>query len=156
MAISAKEYQKRLQLVANPSWLENEVAEIVRSDEKTLKERKEFEFTRGLRPDGTKIGQYSKTDEGQSYADFKFQRNPLAGFGYVDLLLTRQFFNSMILRPRYRRAFIFDATDDKRDGIISKYGIDVLGISQEYFEERQTMIYKLALVYAIKKRANIG
>lgn len=136
--------------------MEQTVQEIVLSDQKTLKERKETEFTHGERPDGNKIGRYSQSDEGQSYADFKYQRNPLAGFGNVDLLLTRSFFNSLFLQPYRRRAFIFNGRDEKTNDLIGKYGIDILGISQEYFEQRQKDIYRIALVYNIKKTANIG
>lgn len=125
------------------------------SDQKNLKEEKHREFLYGERPDGTKIGRYSQSDEGQSYADFKYQRNPLAGFGNVDLLLTRSFFNSLFLQPYRRRAFIFKGNDVKTNDLIRKYGIDILGISQEYFDQRQSEIYRLVLVYNIKRYANI-
>jgi len=129
--------------------------EIILSDQKNLKEEKHNEFLRGEKPDGNKIGRYSLSDEGQNYADFKNQVNPLAGFGNVDLLLTRRFFNSMFVTPYYKGAYIFDAKDEKRNLLIAKYGLDIMGISQEYFDKRQKEIYSIALIYNIKKYAKI-
>ena len=53
MRVSAKQMLSRLQIVAQKSWLENQVRQIVLSDQKNLKEEKINEFEQGLRPAAT-------------------------------------------------------------------------------------------------------
>lgn len=129
--------------------LEEIVQKIVLSDEQALKERKEFEFTRGLRPNNTKIGVYRDPE----YAIFKDNINPL-GNGYVDLMLTRSFLNKMRVQRDVKNEFIFNSSDYKQDMLLGKYGGDILKINQEWFEKRQIEIYKFRLVFDIKKILN--
>lgn len=146
--ISAKQMQSRLQQVANQRWLENQVHEIILSDQDKLKERKVNEFTRGQRPDGERIGEYRNAE----YGIFKAQINPLAN-GYVDLLLTRSFTRKMFLR-KFGQGYLFNSSDNKTGNLIGKYGIDIMGINQEWFNERQKNIYKYILLFDISKILN--
>jgi hypothetical protein len=120
------------------------------SDEKVLKERKLSELTRGERPSGDKIGVYKDAE----YAIFKDRINPFAD-GYVDLLLTRSFYNKMFLK-NYGREYIFNSSDSKTGNLIGKYGLDIMGINQAWFEQRQRDIYRLTLVQMIKINNKIG
>lgn len=149
MAISVATMQKRVQSLIQGNQIEEIVKKIVLSDEQALKERKEWEFSRGLRPNNTKIGTYKD----EEYADFKRQINPLGG-GNVDLLLTRSFLNKMSVQVDVGREFIFNSSDSKRDSLLGKYGGDILKINQQWFEDRQTQIYKFRLVFDIKKILN--
>lgn len=119
------------------------------SDQKALKEKKVSEFTKGERPDGNKIGRYSDPE----YAYFKSQINPLAGFGNVDLLLTRQFTGKMFVKP-YAAGYIFDTTDEKRGNLLGKYGIEIMGLNQDWFTQRQKDIYKNVLLFDISRILN--
>lgn len=141
--------QKRVQSLIQGNQIEELVKKIVLSDEQALKERKEWEFTRGLRPNNSKIGDYRDPE----YAYFKQTVNPL-GNGNVDLLLTRSFFNKMKVKQDFGKEFVFDSTDSKQDSLAGKYGYDILKINQEWFEKRQTEIYKFRLVFDIKKILN--
>jgi hypothetical protein len=147
-AISAKQMQSRLQQIATKSWLENQVQQIVLSDNEKLKEQKIKEFTKGERPNGEKIGEYRSAE----YAIFKQHINPLAN-GYVDLLLTRQFSSKLFVRP-FANGFMFNSTDKKTSSLIGKYGIDILGLNQDFFNQRQKNIYKPVLDFEISRILN--
>ena len=122
--------------------------EIILSDQDKLKERKVSEFTRGQRPNGDRIGEYRNPE----YGIFKAQINPLAN-GYVDLLLTRSFTNKMFLTKR-SSGYLFNSSDNKTGNLIGKYGIDIMGINQEWFNERQKNIYKYILLFDISRILN--
>ena len=144
MGISAKQYQMRLQPILNSQTMEDLVKNIIVSDQKTLKEEKISEFEHGLKPDGKRIGQYRDL----FYAQIKERMNPLAG-GYVDLLLTRSFSNKMFLIGNNRK-FIFDSSDSKTPNLKAKYGLEIMSISQQWFDTRQSNIYRLVLQQQIK------
>jgi hypothetical protein len=124
------------------------VNEIILSDQDKLKERKVSEFTRGQRPNGERIGEYRSPE----YGIFKAQINPLAN-GYVDLLLTRSFTRKMFLTKR-SSGYLFNSSDNKTGNLIGKYGIDIMGINQEWFNERQKNIYKYILLFDISRILN--
>ena len=120
------------------------------SDQRALKEEKINEFEQGLRPDGSKIGTYRDAE----YAIFKQSINPRAG-GDVDLLLSRRTANSMFVRKgQSDRGYIFGITDTHN--LIGRYGQDILGIDQDWFNKRQKEIYRITLVFQIKKNYNIA
>ncbi len=125
--------------------------EIVLSDQESLKERKIEEFTKGERPDGRKIGKYRSGE----YADFKHQINPRAGFGYIDLILSRSFVGKMFVRPFIRGSFRLDSTDSKTGNLLGKYGGEIMSINQDWFDKRQKEIYRFVLIQKIKKFAQI-
>lgn len=147
MGISAKQYQQRLQPILNQSTMESLVQKIVLSDRERLKEEKINEFQRGLRPDNKRIGGYQNGE----YANEKNQMNPLAGFGNVDLIYSGSFVSKLFLKSNNPRLFIFDSTDTKRDNLVGKYGLDILGINQDWFNKRQSEIYRLVLQQQIKQ-----
>lgn len=150
MSISVKEYQSRLSQVLNQSTIESLVSEIVLSDQTKLKAEKINEFTKGERPDESIIGTYQDAD----YAFFKHAINPMAN-GNVDLMLSRSFVNKMFVK-NFSNGFIFDSTDSKTGALIGKYGLDIMGLNQEWFNKRQNDIYRLTLVFTIKKKYKIA
>lgn len=150
MGISPAEYLKRLQPMLNLEAIKSITQKIILSDQSNLKAEKVNEFEQGLRPDGEKIGTYRNAD----YAIDKFNINPRAG-GYVDLLLTRSFANKMFITPT-QKGFIFNSSDSKTGNLIGKYGLDIMGLNQEWFTKRQNEVYRLTLVYQIKKQLRIG
>lgn len=119
--------------------------------DKTLKTEKINEFESGTRPDGSRIGQYRSS----VYRDFKQRINPKAS-GTVDLILTGQFTQGLYLTSRFQRAFIFESRDKKSEDLKGKYGIDIMGINEEFFYNKQKFDYAPLLVIEIKKYANIG
>ena len=145
-AISAKQMLLRLQPIATEQWLKNQVQEIVLSDQEKLKEQKVNEWEQGLRPDGKKIGEYKDPE----YAIFKDHINPRAN-GYVDLLLTRQTAKTLFVRP-YASGFIFNMNDTHN--LVGRYGFDILGLNQDWFNQRQKNIYKHILQFEIGKILN--
>ena len=148
MPVSAKQMQKRLQPVANTYWIQQEVQKIVERDNLNLVEQKKTEFERGLRPDGTLIGDYRS----ESYRIFKQSLNPLAG-GHVDLMLTKAFISSMFVKP-FGKGYIFDASNNKTDKLKGQYGLDIMGLNQEWFNQRQREVYRDLLIEKIKNQLN--
>jgi len=150
MAISPAEYQKRLQPLLNLQKIQSIMDEIVLSDQKPLKEEKINEFEQGLRPNGERIGFYRNPE----YAIFKQQLNPKAD-GTVDLLLSRRTASTLFVHKGNKKgSYIFGMTDTHN--LVPKYGRDILGINQAWFEKRQNDIYRLTLVFNIKKQFKIG
>jgi hypothetical protein len=121
----------------------------VLSDNANLKQRKIDEFTLGQLPDGSRIGTYKDAD----YYFFKREINPFAD-GYVDLMVTRKFVNSMNVNPFTKGTYLFKANDPNNLG--DRYGIDIFGINQEWFAKRQTEIYIYPLLRQIKQYAKIS
>jgi hypothetical protein len=148
--ISAAEYLRRIQTLTTER-LEGFVDEIIISDTKTLTDEKIREFTYGEMPDGDKIGIYRDAE----YAFFKKEINPLAN-GYVDLMLSRSFINGLHLDKTRRKTYTFNSTDWKRDILINKYGIDIMGLNYDYWINRQKDIYKIPFVQMIKTTAKIA
>ena len=149
MSISAKEYQKRLQPLLNKATIQQIVSEIVLSDQERLKEQKINEFELGLRPSGDRIGTYRD----EEYRQLKLYINPKAD-GYVDLLYTYRTARSLFVRNEQNGKFIFGMNDVYN--LVGRYGRDILGINQDWFNERQNNIYRITLVYQIKKNYKIA
>lgn len=84
--------------------------------------------------------------------------NPLAGFGNVDLIYSGSFVSKLFLKSYSNnpRGYIFDSTDSKTDNLVGKYGLDILGLNQEWFNKRQSEIYRYTLVYQIIKNYKIA
>lgn len=125
------------------------VEAIVMSDERRLKEEKLNEFEYGLRPNGSIIGNYRD----EEYKIMKYFRNPNAG-GQVDLILTGRWSQSLKLKPYYKSAFLFDAPLEQEYNLVGRYRLDILGINQDWFEQRQRDIYRYVLIQDIKKILN--
>ena len=123
--------------------------EIILSDKK-LKEQKINEFTKGQLPDGSLIGNYKSAE----YAIDKYQMNPLAG-GHVDLILTRSFTNQLYVEKVQPRTYLFNSSDYKTNSLIGKYSIDIMGLNQEYWNNRQKEVYLPVFRFMIKRKANL-
>lgn len=148
--MSPAEYQRRLQPLLNLQTVQKIVEEITLSDQKPLKNEKINEWEQGLRPDGNRIGFYRDPE----YAIFKEQINPRAD-GTVDLLLSRQTASTLFVSKGNKNgSFIFGMNDTHN--LIGRYGIDILGLNQEWFNKRQNDIYRLTLVFDIKRKFRIG
>ena len=150
MAISAKEYQKRLIPLLNQSTLRQMINEIVLSDNEKLKAEKINEFEQGVRPDGTRIGTYRDPE----YKQIKLAQNPKAD-GYVDLLYTWRTARSLFVHIGSEpNGYLFGWTDNYN--LVGKYGLDILGLNQEWFLKRQKDIYRYTMIFQIKKQYKIA
>jgi hypothetical protein len=57
------------------------------------------------------------------------------------------------VRP-FREGFLFNWNDEHN--LVGRYGLDILGINQDWFDKRQKDIYRLTLTYQIKKKYKIA
>lgn len=117
-------------------------------DQAKLKEEKINEFKRGELPNKDIIGVYKNP----FYAKKKFSMNPLAG-GTVDLILTGSFTNKLFLETT-NKGFIFDSSDNKTALLQQKYGTEIMGLNQDWFNDRQKQVYKDILMKEIKRVLN--
>lgn len=147
MGISAAEMQRRIQKIS-PSMLAQEVTKLVLRDEtQALKRAKINEFEFGLRPNYRKIGYYQNDD----YAQYKLNKGSLAGYGYVNLIDTGAFSNSMFV-VRKTNSFIFDSGNSKAGDLIEKYGMDIMGLNQKTFNRIQRELYAKHIIIFIKNK----
>lgn len=120
---------------------------ILRDEGNLLKETKINELEFGLEPQFKKIGKYADED----YAEKKHAKNPLAGFGNIDLINTGAWSNSLFV-VRYTDYYIFDSGDPKHGELIQKYGMDIMGLSQKTFDIIQREVYAKQLAQFIKTK----
>ena len=92
------------------------VKEEIIKEETNLLGIKEDEFTRGERPDGSRIGYYRS----EIYRLNKIKTNPLAG-GRVDLIKERKFVNSAYLMTNRPGIFGIGFSDSKTAMLLEKY-----------------------------------
>ena len=92
----------------------NEFERIFPLIKKSIKER----WKTGQKPDGSRIGLYSW----YSYSLFKEEKNPLAGFGVVDLTLTGSLGDKLTFGLLSENEYMIFSTDEKYRDIVEKYG----------------------------------
>jgi hypothetical protein len=127
------------------------VAEEVLKEEKKLKILKEQDFLEGdIYGDGKKY-----TYQSSSYSQLKRTMNPLAG-GFVDLIFTGSFVESMyLLKPKQGR-YLFGATDSKRSKLVEAYSVNIMGLNQNVFEKFQKDIIFPRFVRKLKQYAKVS
>lgn len=129
----AKDAQKKTEdfvdeeIIRNEAWIRNNIRN---------------RWLKGLRPDGSIIGEYAS----ESYAEDKFKQNRLAGFGNVDLTLTKSLGEKIEIGGFQNEYEIF-SKDRKYDEIVDKYGEDNFNITPEQEEE----LLNKAKVYALEQ-----
>jgi len=147
--MSPAEYQRRITPLLNQTTTKALVQEIVLKDKEALKSEKINDFELGLRPNGEKIGQYHSF----GYALDKNKQNPRAGFYNVDLILTGKTTSTLFLKP-LASGFIFGWNDTHN--LVGRYGLDILGLNQEWFDKRQKEVYRFQLIKEIKSKYKIA
>ena len=160
MGISAKEMSKRLQPLLNQQHLKNLVnIEIINNEEKLVDvKRNEYKqgniFSNG-RTAYSLTSSYEANEKAgyDTYAPFKYDKNPLAG-GAVDLILEGDFINSFLLKEK-GKGYIFDATDWKKNKLMIKYNKgnrDIFNLSQKAFNDFLIKYVKKPFTSEIKKQ----
>ena len=149
MGISAAEMGRRINSLAKITLLREMVNEELLKEEDTLRMLKEQDFL-----EGDIYGSGSKdTYASSEYSMFKKKQNPIAG-GNVDLILTGAFIDSFKLNKPKENRYLFGATDPKRGVLVSKYGIDIMGLNQQVFDKFQKEIIAPRFVRKIKDILN--
>lgn len=118
------------------------------TSEQYLDQQKE-QMKHGLRPDGSKIGEYALTE----YAELKYAMNPLAGFGNVDLKLTGAFQMNTQLNV-IGEEMIIESLDSKAQELEEKYG-DVFGIGGEFKEKYVTEYLQPVFIQKVKDKVKL-
>ena len=129
--------------------LRRETEKIIRSSP-SLVFRKQDEFRQGENPDGTTIGEYSRSPMGQEYRLFKLSLNPLAG-GTVDLILTGSTIKNLQVVSLGSGEFYLYSTDPKWPSLVEKYGNQIIRINKEHFNGLQKHEYSHALISRMRE-----
>ena len=74
------------------------------------------------------LGEFLDEYASEDYARFKQAIGSKAPFGKPDLILEGDFTEGFILKYQ-GDAFFFDSTDEKRNHLVDKYGIQIFGLS---------------------------
>lgn len=88
-------------------------------------------WKKGERPDGSAIGVYRDHE----YADYKYQLNPEAGYGFVDLREHGDLERGLHLSGPSGTVYDIYSRDEKFNKIADKYGDDNFDLSPEETEE---------------------
>lgn len=145
---SAAEISRRLSAVTNITMLREMVYQEILANEHILKDLKEEEF---------KVGNIYGNNSNAFYKDYfyaayKNQKNPLAGFGNVDLINEGDFIESFKLNKPKQNRYRWGATDKKRNMLVKDYGDGIMGMNQETFEKFQLEVVKPAFLRSLQKR----
>lgn len=134
--ISVNQARQKLLAITKPMIQQEVVKLVLRDQNQVLKKAKINEFEFGYRPSFKKIGKYRS----DAYAQYKSTKNPLAGYGYVDLIDTGAFVNSLFVRQS-GNGFLFDSGNDKASLLETAYGRDIFGLNQKTFNTIQKEYY---------------
>lgn len=111
--------------------VQNIVTDSIDATKNKLRFLQRLQLLHGERSTGKKIGRYKNAH----YAVMKFQQNPLAGMGYIDLRLTGAWYKDIFIEVR-DGAVIFDSGNEKTDELFKKYnGETLLGLNVNYMSE---------------------
>ena len=99
----------------------------------------------GLNGDGKKIGKYDVKNS-TYYARKKYEINPLAGYGYVDLMYTHDFVRNLFAEINGDSIHI-DSTDWKSEMLQDEYGENIMNLNKG----SKTILGELIAIKLIKK-----
>lgn len=112
------DFQKRRQI------LKKSVADSLNETSKQWIALNDAQMTAGLTSENKKIGKYRSKE----YADYKFQLNPFAGKGNVDLRLTGAFYRAKYVIIQGNK-LISGSKDPKNDDLEDAYGEKIHGLN---------------------------
>ena len=144
--ISLAEMKRRLSRITEPM-LQEQAEQIILSNPEPLKKEKEAELLRGKLPSGEGIGTYRS----KSYARKKSAINSQAGFGNVDLIYSGKLLNAMSAYRTTANNYTFSNNVNYGEYLIKRYGIDIMGLSQEEFVRIQKEYYLYDFIKGIKR-----
>lgn len=140
MDLYEKQYQKAKK---QKNDLKNDIDTILIFESANIvdKVKKRWSWGRGV--NGGIIGEYSKSQLGQSYKAFKLNKNPSAR-GTVDLILSGSLSNKLTLK-RLGGLFEIISTDSKFNQIGQKYGFEQFNLTEDETKELQNEIIEKIL-----------
>lgn len=100
------------------------IKEVVSDSKDDLVDIQKKQMLRGEASDGSKIGKYKN----KYYRRKKFNLNPLAGYGNVDLRLTGEFQRNIKVFF-FSDSFFFESSDSKSIKLQEMYGEEIYGLN---------------------------
>ena len=146
---SAKEMLNRLKSVSKITTLREMVYEHIKANEDKLRDLKYDEYEQGDIFSNHTTLRY-KWDW---YGNYKYEINPRA-MGNVDLIYTGSFIDSFKINKPNKNAYLFGATDSKRNELVGRYGIDIMGLNQDTFNSFQKDIIAPLFIQDLQKIIN--
>jgi hypothetical protein len=123
--------------------IQNDVDTLIIFDEANITDKVKKRWSWGRGVNGGEIGQYSKSQLGQSYKAFKLNKNPSAR-GTVDLILTGSLSNKLKIR-KMGSLFEVVSLDHKFKKIGDKYGFEQFNLTPEETQQLISEIYEKIL-----------
>lgn len=109
---------------------EQAISDALHDNAPALVKEQQDQMLHGENALGEKIGKYKN----KYYRRKKFDMNPLAGYGNVDLKLKGEFQrNTKVFF--FSRSFFFNSTDAKRDKLVGSYGEEIFGLNKKYTKQ---------------------
>ena len=106
------------------------IADTLQKHSTELVGEQQDQWLHGENSQGEKIGKYKN----KIYRRKKFDMNPLAGYGNVDLRLKKEFYRNTKVYF-FSRSFFFTSTDDKKEKLTAKYGEEIFGLNKKYIKK---------------------
>lgn len=131
----------------------DEAADILSENTDAIVALDKEQMFHGLHGQGGQIGRYKDPE----YAADKYEQNPAAGFGQVDLRLTGSFYDKMYARMNGSTLEI-SSTDSKTDKLAKKYGnaIFKLNVPSKNVLRKDILQPNLVHRFAEKTGAQLG
>ena len=134
------EYLEEIEQRARSIQILEIVDRVILEQKETIIKKVISQWKRGVRPDGSIIGNYRSF----VYMQEKLRRNPLAQ-GNVDLIDTGALSEGLTINKITKAVYTIFSDDSKAQMIADKYGLDVYGLSDD---EKENFI-DMAVVVAI-------
>lgn len=106
------------------------VGKSIEATKSEVVEYQKGQMLHGLNSENTLIGKYKNKD----YARRKFNMQPLAGYGNVDLRYTKEFHRNITVRF-FSESFVIFSTDWKMEKLTDQYGERIWGLNTPYIAE---------------------
>ena len=141
MDLYAKQLTKALK---QKSDIQNDVDTLIMFESANIMDKVKKRWSWGRGVNGGEIGQYSKSQLGQSYRAFKLNKNPSAR-GTVDLILTGSLSNKLKIR-KLGSLFEVVSLDYKFKAIGGKYGFEQFNLTPDETQQLASEIYEKILI----------
>lgn len=122
------------------------VGDALEAQKAELIEYQKAQMLHGENVDGKKIGKYKNPN----YARKKYNMNPLAGYGNVDLRLEGEFQRNINVRF-FAESFVIFSVDWKAEKLLDAYGQAIFGLNAGFIKDFSQVYFAAEMQRQIEK-----